>query len=204
MATKPRTPRKLPSSGSGLVLAKDNYDQLVADMRLLADSEVLVGFPEESNDRDDKSPLGNAARGYIHDNGAPEQNIPARPFMVPGIEDARSDITKQLATTAFSVLKNSQKSEPSKDIVEKGLHRVGMVAEASIKNKIDSGVPPPLTDATLQARARRVPSRKAERLELANRAAGQAPSTDLVKPLIDTGEMRNSVKYVLRSKKDRS
>lgn len=202
------TPRRKPKpSESGSFLTVDNLAQLQADIRLLADSEVLVGFPEETSDRKasggGKEPLTNAALGFIHDNGAPEANIPARPFMIPGIESARPAITKRLASAALSVLRNSQRVQPKTDIVEKNLHAVGMVAVAALKNKIDEGIPPPLADSTLQARLRRTPSRKAEAQELANRAAGVSPSIGLVKPLIDTGEMRSAINYALRSKKQR-
>lgn len=197
------TPKKLPASGTGVLLKTDNLAQLIADMKLLAGTEVLVGFPEDTTDRDDGSPLTNAARGYIHDNGAPEQNIPARPFMLPGMKDAEIEVTRRLARTAQSVLKNSQKDTPKKDIVEKGLHRVGAAARDAIKAKISEGIPPPLADSTLQARARKYPSRKGEKAELLVRSWGVAPSTEFAKPLIDTGEMQNSVNYVIRSKTDR-
>ncbi len=199
-----KTPKKPPASGSGVHVTVDNLEQLKADLLLLADSEVLVGFPESSTERQDGSTLTNAARGYIHDNGAPEVNIPARPFMVPGIEAARMEITASLGRTALSVVKNATKANPSHNIVERGLHAAGLTAVSSIKQKITEGVPPPLADSTLRARAARVPSRKAEKKELENRAAGMPPSTELVKPLIDTGEMINAVKHVIRSKKDRS
>ena len=199
MAGKKSTKR----TDSGAFIQVDNLELLKRDLALLVDSEVLVGVPQEEDDRDDGSPLGNAARAYIHDNGAPEVGIPARPFMVPGIESARTQITKQLAMTAVSVLKNSQSKQPKDNIVERGLHAVGLIAQSAIKNKISEGISPPLSDRTLRARANRVKSRKAEREELANRKAGMKPSVDLVKPLIDTGEMQQSIKYVLRSKKDR-
>lgn len=188
---------------AGAFLKVDNLQQLQEDLALLAEREVLVGFPEETADRKDGDELNNAARGYIHDNGAPEQNIPARPFMLPGIESAEAAITRALATTAMSVLKNTQRTAPKTNIVERGLHAVGLIAQSAIKAKIAEGIPPPLADATLAARARRVPSRTAEKQELANRRKGMSPSTDLVKPLIDTGEMQGAVKYALRSKKER-
>jgi hypothetical protein len=86
-------------------------------------------------------------------------------------------------------------------IVDKGLHKVGLRVATSIKKKINEGVPPPLSEYTLRERARR--GRKGAKQELANRASGMAPSTQLAKPLIDTGELRNSITYVIRSRKDR-
>ena len=79
--------------------------EIVSDnLRLLADLEVLVGFPEDSTERDEtatteegKEPITNAALGYIHDNGAPEVNIPARPFMKPAIEENKEKIERALS-----------------------------------------------------------------------------------------------------------
>lgn len=36
--------------------------------------------------------------------------------------------------------------------------------------------------------------------ELARRAAGESPGTDLVKPLIDTGQYRRAITHVVRDK----
>lgn len=199
MALKQSTKR----NDTGAFIQVDNLALLKRDLALLVDSEVLVGVPEGEDSRDDGSPIGNAARAYIHDNGAPEANIPARPFMEPGIMSAQVEITKALAVTALSVLKNSQQKQPKNNIVERGLHAVGMVAVSAIKNKIAEGIPPPLSDRTLRARAAKTPSRKAEREELAARRRGEKAGTDRVKPLIDTGEMMGSIKHVLRSKKER-
>lgn len=56
----------------------------------------------------------------------------------------------------------------------------------------------PLADSTVEARARR--GRKGAKAELARRAAGELPGTDLVKPLIDTGQYRRAITHVVRDK----
>lgn len=56
----------------------------------------------------------------------------------------------------------------------------------------------PLADSTVEARARR--GRKGATLELARRAAGESPGTDLAKPLIDTGQYRRAITHVVRDK----
>ncbi|HHK9177004.1 TPA: hypothetical protein ACQZF0_001777 [Escherichia coli] len=40
----------------------------------------------------------------------------------------------------------------------------------------------------------------AGKAELARRAAGESPGTDLVKPLIDTGQYRRAITHVVRDK----
>ena len=177
----------------------DRIDDLRRDLMELAKSEILVGFPDETATRTEedgeKSPMTNAAIAYVQDNGAPEQNIPARPFMIPGIKSAQDRITDALGNLAKRTIRGGTMS------VAQGLARVGSIAELAIKKKINEGIPPPLAESTLQDRARR--GRKGAKLELANRAAGEAASTEFAKPLVDTAQMRNAVKYVIRPRKQR-
>jgi hypothetical protein len=179
-------------------------EMLIKAMKEMASNEVLVGFPEASTDRkadpEDESgkDLTNAQLGYIHDNGAPEANIPARPFMLPGIEAARSKLIKIARSTGLKALD----SDNPQETVDQGLHMMGLVAQASIRGVINDGIDPPLADRTLRERARR--GRKGAQEELDNRAKGLPQGKELAKPLIDTGQLRNAVNYVIRSRKRRS
>ena len=183
---------------------KVTYDG-IADLRRmlgeLARYEVLVGFPEETTARSDETaatgPITHASLGYIHDNGAPEANIPARPFMVPGIISAREKVADLLAATARKALNGGTALD-----IQLGYTRVGVIAQAALRMKINEGIPPPLAEATLEDRARR--GRKGAKQELLNRSKGLPPSTQLAKPLIDTGQLRNAVNYVIRDRKKRS
>ena len=168
---------------------------------MLAEKEVLVGFPEDTSARTDaetKSPVDitNAALGYIHDNGAPEQNIPARPFMVPGILEARETLTRQLTSIARDVLLRR-----GVGAVDEGFERVGLRAQFALRKKINEGIPPPLSEWTLRDRARR--GRVGAMWELAWREAGAPATTELAKPLIDTGQLRNAINYVVRLRRNR-
>lgn len=181
-------------------------------LALLADVEVLVGFPEETAERPNdtgettaygvaitsgKSDITNASLAYIHDNGAPERNIPARPFMIPAIREEQDKIARKLGQIARAVV---TKPNPSL-IVEQGMHQVGLIGQLAIQNKINEGIPPPLSDATLRQRARK--GRKGAGIELLSRSQGIAPSMDFAKPLVDTGELRKSASYAIRSRKKR-
>ena len=170
-------------------------------MKRLAEKEVLVGFPEDTTVREDEGidGISNASLGYIHDNGDPMHNIPARPFMIPGIISAQEKITKRLGSVCKQVLRD-------KNVLtaDQGLHQVGLTAAAALKMYISDGVPPPLADATLRARQRKGKSiAKAATKELARRAQGEVPGIDLAKPLIETGAMRNAISYVIRKRKER-
>jgi hypothetical protein len=199
--------------GVTILRGRQGLEQMTEALNLLADVEVLVGFPDDGTYRkvdtgetDDygkpiKSVEGaditNAALGYIHDNGSPEANIPARPFMGPALEEAQGRITSKLAQVTNAVIKKGAGSI----VVEQGMHQVGLIAATAIKNKINDGVPPPLADSTLRKRARK--GRKGAGLELLSRQHGIAPSMDFAKPLVDTGQLRNAVTYVIRSRKKR-
>lgn len=187
---------------TGMKTTVDNLGRLKRDLALLASVEVLVGFPEDTTQRTDAEEdreITNAAIAYIQDNGAPEQNIPARPFMRPGMDDAKPKVINKFIQLARALV--SGKYPDPKNLVEVGFQQVGLLAQAALRKKINEGIPPPLSEYTLRQRAAR--GRKGAKEELANRAKGLAPSTQLAKPLIDTAQLRNAVNYVIRNRKKR-
>lgn len=183
---------------SGLTVRTDSLQGLRDALAVLVRDEVLVGVPEETTERPpgvDKFEVTNASLAYIHDNGAPEAKIPARPFMIPGIESVRDKVTKRLARAAQLVLSGDVKK------VEDSYQAVGLEAQLAIQMRIRSGVPPPLADSTVRARARK--GRKGAQAELNRRAAGYGPSLQLATPLMDTNEMLKSITYVVRNRNRR-
>lgn len=197
--------RNLTRNGNGVVIRAPRDMKSLGDLadtlKLLADVEVLVGVPEETTDvrnEDGVEFITNAALALIHDQGAPEAHIPARPFMRPGVEAVEDKLQKQLRrsmTVAFNT------RDPL--AVEASMHEIGLTAQVSIQRTIQQGIPPPLADATLRARARKRKGRIGPGLELLSRSKGNAPSMDFVTPLIDTGDMLKSITYAIRSRKQR-
>jgi hypothetical protein len=185
---------------SGVKKTVDNLPKLKANLAKMTARAVFVGVPSETtNIREDMSnvgPINNATIAYLMQNGSPAQNIPARPFMTIGMDGAKEPATKQLENAAKRMLKSNDSAE-----IERGLGLAGQVAENYIKNAINSNIQPALSEATLKARARR--GRKGAMQELANRAAGMEPNEggDLAKTLVDTGALRNSIRYVIREDK---
>lgn len=176
---------------------------VVADMTLeflkalkeLKAKEVLAGFPEgEKEERKDAdgnpTPITNAALGYVHDKGQPELNIPARPFMEPGVESRLGPITDRMKDVGVAVLDgDSQRAD-------QGLHAAGLEAKLGIQNKILDGPFEPLAESTLKARARH--GSKGAQEELDRREAGEDPGVESARPLNVTGQMRNAVNYVVK------
>lgn len=173
---------------------KVEFSGLVSRMRTLADLQILVGVPEDQTQReDDQVGMTNAALAYIHDNGAPEQSIPPRPFMLPGIESVKPELERRLKKMAKTVVTDQV------GVMAAQATAIGLRAKVAIQNKINEGIPPPLAESTLRQRASR--GRKGAQEELKSRREGNPAGTILAKPLIDTAQMRNSVNYVIRSRK---
>jgi len=160
---------------SAVTIKQDNVAALLKSLHALTGREVLVGIPSTETDRKDKGdPMDNATLGYIHEFGAPAAGIPARPFLIPGVEEGRDAINKQLrAATEAGVTGNVNE-------VDRRLHAAGLVAQNAVRARINSGIEPELSPLTIAARKRR--GRKGD------------------KPLIDTGQLRNAITYVIRKK----
>lgn len=181
----------------GLHTLVNRVPALTEATRLLLRQEVMVGVPGETNFKGRAAgEPSNAAIAYVQDNGAPEANVPARPFMRPGIALARAKIVDQLRAAGAQALKGDAAGVLAR------LHAAGLVAAAGVRQVITAGIPPPLAASTVAARIRRRKSgswRARRRAEVAaNVAAGAAPGEGIFTPLIDTGALRASITYVVR------
>ena len=153
----------------------DNLSRVVRGIASLAAQRVLVGIPSTEAPRTNdeiNNPMNNATIGYIMENGSPVNNVPARPFLVPGVRDARLAIVRRLADASRAALDGSDRR------VDQNLNAAGLTAQASVRNKITDGPFLPLAPRTLAQR----------------RARGRTGE----RPLIDTGQLRNSINYVIR------
>jgi len=158
----------------GAVVVINKLPKLLAAINGLTMQSVYVGVPRDETVRNETGPMNNATLAYIMEHGAPEAGIPARPFLIPGVEECKDKVGKQLAAAAKGAVQGNKIG------IEEGLGRAGMVAQNSVRAKINSGINPPLAKSTLAARRRR----------------GRTGT----KPLIDTGQLRNSITYVIRKK----
>ena len=188
---------------TGVVITVDRVRELEGALADLADRRLLVGVPKET-DRRDGEQIDNAALAYIHDNGAPDANVPPRPFMEPGIRAAFPAITAGLVEAARIAL-----TEKGIEKFDKRLGVLGFLVVASIKRTIRANIPPPLAESTVRARIarRKSPTWRAKRSAAvdANIAAGLSPQTGLFTALIDTGSMLNAITWVIRKRRsDRS
>ena len=135
-------------------------------------SKIEVGFFESAK-YPDGTPVAYVAA--IQEFGYPAGNIPSRPFFRNAI--SKNDGWKPLATKAMSAVVEGRIE------LNQALNQMGLKMAADVKDSITDGSYEALKQSTLDARQ----SRK--------RTQGVAS-----KPLIDTGQMLQSVTYAVNGK----
>lgn len=151
----------------------ENFNKVISKFK---NDVVLVGIPAVDAERDvtDQavSPINNAALLAINEFGSPQQNIPARPVMSIGINNAQDEIADQFKKAAKDALSNGLSA------LSRYYNRIGIIASNSVKKAINSqeGIDGP-AESTLASRE----------------ARGFKGS----KALIVTGQMRNAITYVV-------
>ena len=182
-------------------IVTDRVQEVLSGLRSLEKAEVLIGIPEETTDRSDDQGITNATIGYISEFGSPEKNIPARPFLIPGIQNCTGQVARVFKAGAEQTLDGQQ------NVAEKTLETAGMIAASSVKKKIQSGPFVPLSPDTIRNRKynRGTKSRRASEtayLAMINEGANPAyaQSAAGINPLINTGQLRNSITYVVKNK----
>lgn len=155
---------------SGLTVTKDRVQVVMQGIATVTQRDVLVGIPSEKGSRNDE--MTNPVLGYIHETGAPEANIPPRPWLLPAIRESVDKFVPHLKTAAQAAIDG----QPER--VEKALHAAGMVGSSAAQRRITQGPFVPLKASTLRARRRR----------------GRTGT----RPLIDTGQLRRSITYAVR------
>ena len=140
--------------------------------KAIDENYVLVGIPQKEAARQN-GPITNAELLYIHTNGSPINNIPKRPVIEPAMLDDRERLTKLL--NAFLEAKIQGENEEA----NKMLGLVGMRAQndargwfVNPKNKW-----PPNSPGVRKYKIKK---------------GSTNPN-----PLIDTGELRKSITYVV-------
>jgi hypothetical protein len=182
-----------------LTVLEDN-SQMVADaIKRLANTTVMVGIPSDQEQphydekgsqakgaekrTDTPSGIGNANIGYIHETGAPAAHIPARPWLGPGVR------VNQRQWTAYMIRAGHLAFAGKIEGADKAWHAAGMTAVDGVKDHIQSNIPPPLSQVTVDRRRQRSTGSSYRR---------KATTASDTTTLIDTAQMINSVSYVIR------
>ena len=161
-----------------VTVTRDGMPGFQKALRELLRQEVLIGIPADAPARTpepgEPAPPSNALIGYKMETGDPEMNLPARPFLVPGVEAIKDKAIARMKKAGEDALKGDLGK------VDQALHAVGLMGQSSVQAKITDGPFAPLAPRTLAQR----------------RARGRTGD----RPLIDTGQLRRSVTYVIRTK----
>lgn len=183
----------MPATPTFKITSKSHAREVLANLRSLQNKRVLVGIPKTNADRDG-SAIDNAVLGYIHETGDPNHGLPARPFLAPGV--------KTVQTATISGLRNAAKRASDGDAIgaDQQLNAIGMRAASAVQSYLSSGLSPPLAEATVRARLRRTQRGQRTLRTLRNQGADLAQwGAANFKPLIDTGQLRRAITYVIRT-----
>ncbi len=155
-----------------------NLQNLIDAVEFTKDNYVLVGIPQKTSSRNkleakSKETITNAELLYIHTNGSPVNNVPARPVVEPAIYDDSERISKMLSDAFYALC------DGDRDTCERIMQKVGIRAQNVCRGWFTN----PKNGWPENSPA--VIARKIKK-----------GSTD-PKPLIDTGELRKSITYVV-------
>lgn len=159
-----------------IVTSVDNVAKLAKALNFMSENEVYVGISDETSSREKGEPVTNAELMFIHTNGSPINNIPARPVIEPAVEDDKDRLSRMMES-AFLQAEKGNIGDATNKLKLAGM-RAQNVCRAWFTNP-KNGWPP------------NSPSVAARKM-----AKG---STNPV-PLIDTGELRKSITYFIKRK----
>ncbi len=139
-------------------------------IKKLNKQEILVGIPQEKSGRKGQG-ASNAELLYIHTNGSPINNIPARPVIEPSIEDSKEEIALLFKGAAEQALNRNLQGSLAQ------LDKAGLQGENAAKGWFTN----PKNNWAVNSQTT-IDRKGSDR------------------PLIDTGEMRKSITHVMREK----
>lgn len=159
---------------------KISFKQIEKNFREMGRQRVLIGIPKSMAAR--STGESNAAIGYIQEKGAPKANIPPRPFLIPGV--------KKVELVCAALLKEASPiALQDEALVGATLNKVGLRAVVSVVDMFTNNSWPALSKATIRARLRKMAPGNAKKFSEGHGA---------LRPLIDTGQLRRSITYIVR------
>ena len=154
--------------------------RLKETLKELAETQILVGLPAElektEDTQDDDGVLFLADIATINNFGSKSRNIPERPFGTTTIPRYKKQIMKFYQAETWKAVVNKQS-------VSKAFNRVGAVGAGFMRKNLTDGGWAKNSDVTIFGSKNGFIKGK----------GGTNPQ-----PLIDTGEMRRSITWVLR------
>lgn len=122
--------------------------RILAQLLALRGGSVTIGIHQSDAERKDDGP-SNVLIGSVHEFGAPNHKppIPARPFLRPGVKAAEPAINRVMVAGLQQILSGQESGR-------RVLAAMGEVALASVLRRINDGIKPALSPATILQRIR--------------------------------------------------
>jgi hypothetical protein len=184
-----------------VTITKDNVSKVFAGITELVGQQVLIGIPEDKNKREGDDTANNAMIGAVHEFGSPLQNIPARPWLIPGVKKAEKPALTQLRKAADAAL-NGNTEEAARRLAA-----AGIIGANEARGEINSNIPPPLSPSTIAHRPGQRKTKSMRKSEIkyfelldSGMSPGDAQSAAGIVALINSGQLRNSITSVVRKK----
>lgn len=157
------------------------FEELKNIKQFISNYELLVGIPEEEPSNERKEVPGtvaitNAELLHIHTNGSVPNNIPARPVIEPALLNGKEKITSEMDSIIKSISGHDLSGAFTK------LKKLGLRAQ----NMCRSWFTNPLNNWP--------PNSYYTRMKKLKKGSTEP------KPLIDTGQLRKSITYVIKTK----
>lgn len=159
----------------------------------LMNAKVYVGIPEAETSREGEQ-ITNAALMFIHTNGSEVMGIPKRPVIEPAIEADKERLSATLGQAADAAL------DGDKLTYERLMKIAGQ--QGSNDAKLWFTDPrngwPRNKEATIRRKLRRLRGKKFKAAMKVLNAAGETGDvSEIDTPLVDTGELRRSITWVV-------
>ena len=164
-----------------IAVEKRNLKKLIKEIKFVKENEVYIGIPQDKSVRNNQEGITNAELLFIHTNGSPVNNVPARPVIEPAIKNDQERISKMMKKAA-NLAFNGRYGEAIRQLKLVGMR--GQNVSKSWFINPDNGWPEnsPLTKMR----------------KIRGKPDGYEP-----RPLIDTGQLRNSITYFVKTKAGR-
>ncbi|MCX8566837.1 MAG: hypothetical protein ON057_001564 [Glomeribacter sp. 1016415] len=120
------------------------FDKLIHQIKSLGQKEICVGVIAQTAPRkDQKARFSNAQIAAVHEFGAPNKGIPARPFLRSTLIRNKQAYTDALATQMRKAVRQKQSPEQAYQVV-------GLKAASDVQHEIRHGTHTPLKATTIQ------------------------------------------------------
>lgn len=173
----------------------DNAAAIRRAVAALTEQDVYIGVPGDNNARQDGGPT-NAEIAYWQETGIPSRNVPARPALLPGMEDIRGEAAELLETAARKALAGQEGA------VEAALNKIGLLGQNAVRARFVKNEWPPLKEETLTYQPLAKDDEGNVILDKKGRPLRKKSREERkrVNPRIDTGQNRTSYTYVIRKR----